>query len=196
MLLLGHIGITLGAVGLLAGVIERISSNTTADKDGPASTSAINEKVTESVSDNEASWFTSLANNKDIKSLLIGSLLPDIIDKPVGLGICKDRFSNGRIFSHTLLFPTILANIGRLIHRHYAKTWGFSLALGAFAHLILDRMWREPTTLFWPLFGLRFKKVDISNWLFNILRGLFTDPAMYRPEIIGAMMLLWLKGRR
>lgn len=196
MLLLGHIGITLGAIRFLAGVIERISRNATADKSGPASASSIDEKVTGSVSDNEASWLTSLANNKDTKSLIIGSLLPDIIDKPVGLGICKDRFSNGRIFSHTLIFPTVLANIGCLIHRHYGKTWGFSLALGAFAHLILDRMSCEPSTLFWPLLGHRFRRVDTSNWLLNILRGLFTDPAMYRPEIIGAVMLLWFKSRR
>ena len=196
MLLLGHIGITLGAVGLLAGVIERISSNATAEKGVSASTSSIDGKVTGSVSDNEASWFTSLAHNNDVKYLVIGSILPDIIDKPVGLGICRDRFSNGRIFSHTLLFPTILANISHLFYRHYGKTGGFSLALGAFVHLILDRMWREPKTLFWPLFGLRFKRVDTSNWLLNILRGLFTDSAMYKPEIIGAVMLLWFKGRR
>ncbi len=193
MLLLGHVGITLGAIGLLAGAIERITNNITADKEGHSPSSANAEAAPERAAGNRGSWYASLADNK---SLILGSLLPDVIDKPVGLVICKNRFSNGRIFSHTLLFPTVLAALGSLLYRRYGKTCGISLSLGAFAHLILDKMWREPATLFWPLFGRRFKRVDTSNWMLNILRGLFTDPAVYKPEIIGGMMILRLKKRR
>jgi len=191
---LGHVGITLGAVGLLTGVIRRVSHSTTIDEVESLSAPANADAGTGSVCGDRASWLTSLANNRDDMSLILGSLLPDIIDKPVGLGICKDRFSNGRIFSHTLLFPALLSAAGFLLYRRCGKTWGISLSMGSFAHLILDRMWREPRTLFWPLFGLRFKRVDTSNWLAKVLKALFTDRAVYLPEIIGAR-ILWRRGR-
>ncbi len=196
MLLFGHVGITLGAVVLLTDVLKRINSNNAIDKTELASASSSDEKVARSVSESRVLRAASLASRKNTKSLILGSLLPDIIDKPVGLGIFKNTFSNGRIFAHTLLFPAILAAFGSLLYRSSGKTWGFSLALGSFVHLLLDKMWREPKTLFWPLFGLRFKKMDISNWLAKILYGLFNDPKVYKPEIIGAMMLLRLKERR
>lgn len=193
MLLLGHVGITLGTIGLLAGAIGRIGHNTTPDKEGHSSASLDTEAAPEGAAGKRGSWHASLTDNK---SLILGSLLPDIIDKPVGLVFCKDKFSNGRIFCHTLLFPAVLAAFGSLFYRRYGKTVGISLSVGAFAHLILDKMWREPKTLFWPLAGLRFKREDTSGWLINTLRGLFTDPEVYKPEIIGGMMLLRLKGRK
>ena len=195
MLLLGHIGITLGAVGLLASAIKHVSSNTTADKREATAILSSDKTINGSISEKEASW-SSLTNNSDTRSLVIGSILPDIIDKPIGLGICRDMLSNGRIFSHTLLFPAILTNIGRMIHRQYGKTWGYSLALGAFTHLILDRMWRELKTLFWPLFGQRFKRMNTTNWMLKMVCRLFTDQEVYRPEIIGGMIVLWYKGWR
>nr|WP_292468287.1 metal-dependent hydrolase [Methanolobus sp.] len=33
-----------------------------------------------------------------------GSLLPDIIDKPIGRFLFADSIANGRIFAHTLVF--------------------------------------------------------------------------------------------
>lgn len=192
---LGHVGITLGTIGLLTGVIRRLSHNATIDEAESLVTSANADAGIGSASGDRTSWLTSWANNRDYMSLILGSMLPDIIDKPVGLGICKDRFSNGRIFSHTLLFPAILSAAGFLLYRCCGKTSGISLSVGAFAHLMMDRMWREPKTLFWPLFGLRFKRVDTSNWLAKILRDLFHDPAVYIPEIIGAR-ILWRRGRR
>ena len=50
---------------------------------------------------------TSLASPKkhlDYRFLLIGSLLPDLIDKPIGGIFFYQTFQNGRIFAHTLCF--------------------------------------------------------------------------------------------
>jgi hypothetical protein len=49
----------------------------------------------------------------DYRLIIIGSLLPDIIDKPVGMILLP--LNNGRVFGHTLLFILILLLIG-LIH--------------------------------------------------------------------------------
>lgn len=45
----------------------------------------------------------------DLRFWALGSLLPDIIDKPVGRYILAGTFQyNGRIFSHTLLLVVLL----------------------------------------------------------------------------------------
>ena len=40
----------------------------------------------------------------DPKYLVIGALLPDLIDKPLGRVIFASTIANGRIIGHTLLF--------------------------------------------------------------------------------------------
>ena len=50
---------------------------------------------------NKASWLALPRGGIDYRVLLVGSLLPDIIDKPVGQVLFHDTFSNGRIFCHT-----------------------------------------------------------------------------------------------
>ena len=82
MLVLGHAGITLGAATLVAGALKSSHSSQVGG----------------------ISWFILLGRYIDIRLLLVGSLLPDIIDKPIGQYFLVETFSNGRIFSHTLLF--------------------------------------------------------------------------------------------
>jgi hypothetical protein len=52
-------------------------------------------------------------------------------------------------------------------------------------------MWRAPHTLLWPAYGLVFEKVDVTNWVPNILHALVTDPQVYLPELAGAAILIW-----
>jgi inner membrane protein len=164
MLIFGHTGITLGAATIVAGAANR----------QPVS-----------------GWFTALSRYIDIRVLLVGSLLPDIIDKPVGQYFFRETFSNGRIFSHTLLFVIVLAAIGFFLFKRYRQVWMLTLAAGTFFHLILDGMWTIPATLFWPLLGFEFEKEDLTGWLSNIFKALFTRPGIAIPEIIGLAVLVW-----
>ena len=87
----------------------------------------------------------------------IGSVLPDIIDKIIGRWMFEDVFGNGRIFAHTLLFVVVLTVIGfHQLKRKDSRV--LTLAGGSFVHLILDSMWKAPTTLLWPLLGWKFAK--------------------------------------
>ena len=169
MLILGHTGITLGAAALVAGAAQgcrfpRIG---------------------------RVSWLTALGSYLDIRILMVGSLLPDIIDKPVGQFFFRETFSNGRIFSHTLLFLIVLAAAGYGLYRYRRKVWLLTLAAGTFMHLVLDQMWQAPRTLFWPLLGFGFEKGYLTDWLLNVLRALFSDPAVYIPEAVGLVILVW-----
>jgi hypothetical membrane protein len=136
----------------------------------------------------------------DYRLVLVGSLLPDIIDKPVGGLLFRGFFSNTRIFSHTLLFLAILTVAAVYLYRKKGQTWLVALSFGTFLHLILDGMWREPRTLLWPLYGWAFERVDLSHWLQDMLYVLMTNPGVNIPEIIGAIILIifmiWLVYKR
>ncbi len=134
--------------------------------------------------------FVSLSHRVDLRVLLVGSLLPDIIDKPVGLLFFPDLFGTGRLFCHTLLFCLLLAVMGAWRYR-LRRTGGLLvLSYGSAMHLVLDGMWRSPETLFWPAMGLILRGETHDQWLRTIFLALFTRPEAYVPEIAGAMILV------
>ncbi|WP_319507393.1 metal-dependent hydrolase [uncultured Methanolobus sp.] len=95
-----------------------------------------------------------------------GSMLPDIIDKPVGMILFKETFASGRIFAHTLLFVLVLAIAGYYLYSRRKDARVLILAGGGFVHQMLDSMWSSPETFLWPLLGWEFaRKVQyVSFW--------------------------------
>ncbi|WP_048126915.1 MULTISPECIES: metal-dependent hydrolase [unclassified Methanosarcina] len=90
--------------------------------------------------------------------LVIGSLLPDLIDKPLGMVIFSSTIANGRIIAHTLLFSFTLFLTGLYLYDKSGDIKVLTLATGSIFHLMEDKMWASPRTLFWPLLGWRFRK--------------------------------------
>jgi len=122
----------------------------------------------------------------DYRQIVIGSLLPDMIDKPVGMILLP--LNNGRIFGHTLLFVLILL----IISLKYRKFLFLSFA--SFLHLIEDEIWNEPETLFWPLLGFEFPAKEHSSFYEYIERILseYTPSLSYVfiSEVIGFIIIL------
>jgi len=169
MLIFAHTGLTLGASVLVAGAVKyRLLPLR-----------------------NQTSWFTALSGYLDIRLLLIGSMLPDIIDKPLGLLFLRDSLSSGRIYAHTLLFFVLIIAVGLLLYWLRRSIWMLILATGTLTHLLLDEMWTAPKTLFWPLLGLEFERIKVASWLSNILEALRTYPEVYIPEFFGFIILIW-----
>ena len=114
MLLFGHVGIALASAALGYGLRDKLRRGIT--EGGLEEISPTRDShSSNSKPSSKTSLFRSLANRVDIRFLLIGSLLPDIIDKPIGVYFFRETFSNGRIFSHTLLFLISITIIGLLI---------------------------------------------------------------------------------
>lgn len=190
LLVFGHTGITLGIAVLLNGAIEVVTPAIKRNKSGKHDDNYADAVQSQDCpSSIQPFSFTSLGTRLDIRLLLIGSLLPDVIDKPLGRFLVMDTFGNGRIFSHTLLFLIIATIAGYYLYRKYRKSWLLAMSPGIFLHLALDRMWLTPKTLFWPLYGLAFEKSSLKDWIGNILHALFTDPGVYIPEVIGIIIL-------
>lgn len=192
MLLLAHAGLTLGAALFLSSVL--ISNNSSDIEEDNAETSpSLSLKTPEpssTFSNRAKQWFPNWVRHINVKPLLLGALLPDIIDKPLGIYLRREAFSSGRIFCHTLLFPIIVTGVRLISNRRRNKTWYPNLTFGISIHLILDEMWRNPNTLLWPLLGISFKKEDA--WMKKMLRDSFTNPRTYVPELLGAGVLIWL----
>jgi inner membrane protein len=124
----------------------------------------------------------------DYRFVILGSILPDLIDKPLGVFILADELSNGRVFAHSLLFVLLLL-AAALVWWRTAGPVLSCLALGSAAHLILDRLWRDPETLFWPLLQLRPERQDVSDWPQQMLEHLFATPYVYVSEVVGAVIV-------
>jgi inner membrane protein len=169
MLFFAHTGITLGASYVMAGAVQSIK------RPGKGS----------------FAWFTSLSEYVDIRILLVGSMLPDIIDKPLGMFFFRETFSSGRIFAHTLLFLVVLTAAGYYLYRRRRQTWLLVLAFGTFIHLALDQIWLMPKTVLWPFLGLSFDRIEITDWYSLWFQDLFSHPEVYIPELLGLVILLW-----
>jgi len=197
MLLFGHAGVTLGAGILLDklltgnhpfGIKTNPQPSSLSSRPSPRSLRAERSNL----SDDPPTSPDPPRKHLDYRFLLVGSLLPDLIDKPIGGIFFYQTFQNGRIFAHTLCFTILLALLGACVYRRWRKSWFLILSFGSAIHLILDGMWLEPRTLLWPLYGWSFARVESVNflaWLPKMFHTLATEPGAYISELIGFAFL-------
>ena len=123
----------------------------------------------------------------DLAFLALGSMMPDIIDKPLGL-LAFGTAEQGRTFGHTLLFLMVLATLAVYLKNVRMA----SVSVGVLAHLVLDSMWKSPVILFWPLLG-NFPPVQdlgVSDYILALLYGL-RNPMVWVPEVLGLSYLIF-----
>ena len=128
----------------------------------------------------------------DYRLAFLGSILPDIIDKPLGLILLRYNLGDGRTFAHTLIFPVLLFIIGLYFARRKENNLILLSACVA-GHLILDQMWLEPSVLLWPAYGIIFpyqRGDTFWVWFYQWLSQLKFNPQVFVPEIIGFTILL------
>jgi membrane-bound metal-dependent hydrolase YbcI (DUF457 family) len=95
-----------------------------------------------------------LLNDRRVVILtVIGSMLPDLIDKPLGHIILNGSVDFGRIYAHSGLFFIAILIVG-IVYQKKKGTWILmGLAVGILSHFALDSMWEMPVTLFYPFLG-------------------------------------------
>ena len=128
----------------------------------------------------------------DYRVVLLGAILPDLIDKPIGRIFLSDRFQTGRLWGHTLLFVVVLSLAVMLFLRGEAARRWFVLPMAALLHLALDGVWNHPQTFFWPLFGTTFPPDPHPWYWWQALLRPFTDPAEGLKELLGLVLLVYL----
>ena len=84
----------------------------------------------------------------DYRLLVVGALLPDLVDAPFG----GARVAHTLVASVAVLAVVMLATRG---HRD-ARRRLLALPIGMFLHLLVDGMWARTATFWWPFFGGTF----------------------------------------
>jgi hypothetical protein len=97
--------------------------------------------------------FRYMKDGRVVVLTMIGSVLPDLIDKPLGHIILNGSIDYGRIYAHSGLFLIVIVVLGMAYQRKTGSWIMAGLALGVLSHLALDSMWELPVTLFYPLLG-------------------------------------------
>ncbi len=176
MLFFGHLGIT----AAVTKIIDITFPAEAADSDN-----GIRRKIVSMVSK-----FRKADGSIDYRMVIIGSMLPDIIDKPLALVMDNSVYFSGRGICHGLLFNLLLLT-GGIIFR---KAWLRVIWFGSLIHLLLDSIWRAPVTLFWPLYGW-FPPTVYDTWLEDMLRGLMTKPVVFILEMTGLSLVTYIAYR-
>jgi hypothetical protein len=144
------------------------------------------------------------------KMILVGALLPDILDKTVYYGLSWISGHRGaelgiiagtRSFGHSAIFLLLITTIS------ICKSWPRiqALAFGIATHVLLDNLGNiaastnisgtEVRTLLWPLFGLQFPEIPYHD-VAEHLRA-WANPAMLAGELVGIALLIYhFRGRR
>lgn len=131
-------------------------------------------------------WLLNWKSNAriDYRLVLFGSILPDLIDKPLGIVLGLET----RIWAHTFLFLFAFLALSFVPGWRAIRFIGF----GAATHLLLDAIWRQPDVALYPIAGWAFPPApfDASFWFDTLLR----DPIVQAGEIIGAGILIGFFG--
>lgn len=128
----------------------------------------------------------------DVRFLLIGAILPDLIDMPIGTMIFSDRYATGELWFHSLLVPTVYMIIVLAVTRRgrRRRAW-MALGVGWLFHLVLDGMWTEQIVFGWPVFGWDIPPGQTPFWQLAWERAV-SDPWRWLKEGVGLGYLIWL----
>lgn len=127
----------------------------------------------------------------DIRFLLVGAVLPDLVDLVFGTVVFPD-FATGELWFHSLVTASIYMTVVLVTTRRGRRRRAYmALAVGWLFHLVLDGLWTTPEILFWPFFGWDLPTGAAPFWPSAWDRAL-ADPWRWGWEALGAGYLAWL----
>lgn len=127
----------------------------------------------------------------DVRFLLFGAILPDLIDLLYGT-VIRPQLAIGELWIHTLLAPSLYMSVVLLATRRGRRRRAFmALGIGWLFHILLDGMWTDPEVLFWPFFGWEMPTGQAPFWPEAWARAL-SDPWRWVLEAAGLAYLIWL----
>ena len=83
----------------------------------------------------------------------LGSVLPDIVDKPLGHIVFGSSLDNGKIFFHSLVIVLLFFIAGLIVWKYYRSFSFLVVGFGIFLHQLVDMMWKQPADWYYPLLG-------------------------------------------
>jgi membrane-bound metal-dependent hydrolase YbcI (DUF457 family) len=121
---------------------------------------------------------------------IAGAILPDFIDKPLGLILFPQALDNARTFGHTLLIVGIITALALIAWRSRRTLLIFGLAGAVLLHQILDEMWHEPVTWFYPLGGMFQPRPEVNFYVSYFWLEITSLPEWV--FLFSTLVLLWV----
>lgn len=131
--------------------------------------------------------------NMDLRFVMFGAVLPDLVDKPIGSVVFNQQLQTGRVYAHALLFPALVLTAVMLFTRRGStirKGW-LGVPIGSLLHLFLDGQWAQPDGFWWPFLGGTFPPENHSQ-LWALIGDRLTDPLILLGEAVGLAYLVYL----
>lgn len=125
----------------------------------------------------------------DYRYVLLGALLPDLVDAM--LGFSGVHLSGGRGPGHSLLM-VVAVGVTIVIGLSGARRLSvFGIAVGWLTHLALDGMWEAPRIFLWPVFGLQPVAGVSETYSWDVLAHPLDHLWTWAGEVVGALVLAW-----
>lgn len=135
--------------------------------------------------------YTFRDDRMDLRMLLLGALLPDVIDTPVGL-LFYSRLHSVRLVTHGLLLAAlVMVAVVMSTRRGRPRKMWMPLAIGLLLHILLDAMWLDPETLWWPLLGWSFSPAGPAT-VGGYVGAVLGDWKVWLGEVVGLGYLAYL----
>ena len=125
----------------------------------------------------------------DYRFILIGAVLPDLIDGVLGLFLFDG--SSGRWIAHSLLLDVAVTVAIILFLRGDTRQRWFGIGVGWLLHLVCDGMWDAPKTFFWPVAGTDFSSTPREPYSWDLFAHPLAHWTTWGAELIGLGILAW-----
>jgi inner membrane protein len=125
----------------------------------------------------------------DYRYVLLGAVLPDLVDAILGLFLFEGPA--GRWIAHSLLAVTVVTVailLGTSGPRGLAL---FGIGVGWLLHLVCDGMWQAPRTFLWPAFGLGFSTSPAEPYSWDLITDPLWHLGTWGGELTGLAILVW-----
>ncbi|MDJ0664110.1 MAG: metal-dependent hydrolase [Acidimicrobiia bacterium] len=127
----------------------------------------------------------------DLRMLVFGALLPDLIDTPIGI-LFYESLGSVRLVSHGLIVAAaVMVAVVLATRRGRPRKRWMPLAIGLFLHILLDALWLDPETLWWPFFGWGFSAAGPET-VSAYLEALARNRLMWLGELVGLLYVAYL----
>ncbi|MGH2729794.1 MAG: metal-dependent hydrolase [Actinomycetota bacterium] len=125
----------------------------------------------------------------DYRFVLLGAVLPDLVDGLLGLFIFDGP--EGRWIAHSMLAVIVVGTVIVVGFRSETRLRVFGIAVGWLLHLVADGMWQAPRTFLWPAFGTEFATTPTEPYSWDVFTHPLDHLGTWGGELVGVAILAW-----
>ena len=126
-------------------------------------------------------------NRRAILICITGSILPDLVDKPLGF-LFPEVLGGGRTIFHSLAVVFIILIVTLMFFQSNNRLPGAGVAGAVLLHQVFDEMWTLPANWFYPLLG-PFQGTMIPDYIGTYFWFEITNPSEWL-FMIGSVIIL------